>query len=253
MNRCAVMKYRSFLIWMLVSVLSVSCHTQYNPRSLEYADYQVKPQPVTDSSVLKMLQPYSVKLQASMGQVIAQIGTSLEKKQPEGTLNNVMADAMLITARKRYAKHVDAAFMNYGGIRLTQLPKGPLTMGKLYELSPFDNVVVLLDIKGSVLKQFLDHVAGRGGWPVAGLKMKIRDKKAASVLIGGKELVDDAQYTIAVLDYNANGGDDCTMLKNLPQQNNGSVFRDELAAYFSQLQKEGKEITATIEGRVTND
>ena len=70
--------------------------------------------------------------------------------------------------------------------------------------------------------------------------------------VSGKPLNDDAQYTIAVLDYNANGGDDCTMLINLPRQNNGLIFRSQLEEYFAQLQKEGKSITASIEGRITS-
>jgi len=158
---------------------------------------------------------------------------------------------MLLQARKKFAKSVDAAFMNYGGIRLNQIPPGPLTVGKLYELSPFDNFIVLLNIRGDVLRQFLDHIAAKGGWPVAGLRMSITGKKAQGVMIGGKPLTDDAQYTIAVLDYTANGGDDCFMLTNLPQQNGGWLLRDQLQEYFMQLQKEGKSITASIEGRIT--
>ncbi|HYE55920.1 MAG TPA: 5'-nucleotidase [Chitinophagaceae bacterium] len=244
------MKKGSLIISIALSVLFFSCHTSYNPQSLEYTGYQVKQQPITDSSLVNMLRPYSTRLQASMGQVIGQVAVNLEKRQPEGTLGNVMADAMLQRARASYGKHVDAAFMNYGGIRLTQIPQGPLTLGKLYELSPFDNIVVLLSIRGNVFRQFLDHIAGRGGWPVSGMKMEISNNRSANVTIDGKPLNDDAQYTIAVLDYNANGGDDCTMLKGLPQQNNGIIFRDELQAYFTQLQKEGKSITARVEGRV---
>ena len=246
------MKKDAPFILLILSVLSVACSTTYTPQSVDYVDYRVKQERITDSAILHLLSPYSSRLNASMNEVIGQVATNLEKRQPEGTLGNVMADAMLSTARKSYNKHVDAAFMNYGGIRLTQIPAGPLTRGKIYELSPFDNVVVLLEIKGKVLRQFLDHVAGRGGWPVAGLRMSIADKKAKDVEIGGKPINDDANYTIAVLDYNANGGDDCIMLANLPQQNNGIIFRDQLQGYFMQLQKEGKSITASVEGRVTS-
>lgn len=245
------MKKDTPIILIILAVLTISCSTTYNPSSVEYADYRVQQGRITDSSILQLLSPYSSRLHASMNEVIAQVGMDLEKRQPECTLGNLMADAMLISARKKFAKHVDASFVNYGGIRLTQIPAGPLTRGKVYELSPFDNYIVLLNIKGTVLRQFLDHIAGRGGWPVAGLRMSIAGKKAQNIMIGGKPLNDDAQYTIALLDYNANGGDDCYMLQNLPQQNGGFVFRDELQEYFTQLQKEGKSITASVEGRIT--
>ncbi|HEX6179662.1 MAG TPA: 5'-nucleotidase [Chitinophagaceae bacterium] len=246
------MKKGTPFILLILSVLAVACSTTYTPQSVDFVDYRVQQGRITDSSILHLLSPYSTRLNASMNEVIGQVATNLEKRQPEGTLGNVMADVMLSSARKNYKKHVDAAFMNYGGIRLTQIAPGPLTRGKLFELSPFDNIVVLLEIRGNVLRQFLDHIAGRGGWPVAGLRMSIAGKKAQDITIGGKPLNDNDQYTIAVLDYNANGGDDCNMLINLPQQNNGLIFRTQLEEYFVQLQKEGKGITASVEGRITS-
>jgi 2',3'-cyclic-nucleotide 2'-phosphodiesterase (5'-nucleotidase family) len=252
-NRKAAMKKSSPFIILLISLLSFSCHTSYNPQSVEYTDYRVKQERITDSTMVHLLEPYSTRLYSSMNEVIGEVSTNLEKRQPEGTLGNLMVDAMMYSATKKFKKHVDVAFMNYGGIRLNQIPVGPMTRGKLYELSPFDNYIVLIDIKGSLFKQFLDHIAGRGGWPVAGMTMQIADKKAQHILIGGKPLDQEAQYTIALLDYTANGGDDSYMLKNLPQQNGGFLLRDELQEYFLQLQKEGKKISARVEGRVTTN
>ena len=225
----------------------------YHPQSAEYADYRVTQQPVTDSSLLTLLSPYSASLNASMNEVIATVAVNLEKKQPEGTLGNLMADVMLNAARKKFSQPVDIGLMNYGGIRLNQIPPGPLTCGKIFELSPFDNTIVLLTMKGSVLKQFLDHVASRGGWPVAGMQMQISEKKASNITIGGRPLDENAQYTVALPDYTANGGDDSFMLKGLPRQDRGFLYRDALQEYFAQLQKEGKSITSSVEGRVTSN
>ena len=242
---------KSSPIILLFALVFAACSTTYNPQSVEWADYRVKQQPVTDSSLLKLLAPYSAGVNATMNEVIANVGTSLTKKQPEGTLGNVLVDALLQQAQKKFGQHVDAAFMNYGGIRLTEIPPGPLTRGKLFELSPFDNTLVLMTVSGDVLNQFLDRIAGSGGWPVAGIQMKIADKKATQVIIGGKPLDLNAKYTIALPDYVANGGDNMNMLKVLPKQDRGFILRDELQEYFTQLQKEGKSITSSIEGRIT--
>jgi hypothetical protein len=43
-------------------------------------------------------------------------------------------------------------------------------------------------MKGSVLQQFLDLTAARGGWPVAGITMHIKDNKAVDVMINGSHL-----------------------------------------------------------------
>jgi 2',3'-cyclic-nucleotide 2'-phosphodiesterase (5'-nucleotidase family) len=160
---------------------------------------------------------------------------------------------MLWAAKKKFAQPVDAAIVNYGGIRLPEVAPGPFTRGKLFELSPFDNTIVLLNLKGYQLKQLLDHIAARGGWPVAGMRVHISNKKATNVIIGGRQLEENAEYVVAVPDYVANGGDDAAMLRGLPRQDRGILFRDEMESYFSQLQKEGKAITSAIEGRVTTD
>lgn len=247
------MKKSALIVLLLGLVLLTACNTTYNPQSMEYADQRVRQQLITDSTIVKLLSPYSASLKASMSEVIATVAVTLEKKQPEGTLGNVVADAMLFTAQKKFARPVDIGIMNYGGVRLTEVAPGPFTRGKLFELSPFDNTIVILTMKGSQLKQFLDFIAAAGGWPVAGMRMRISNQQATQITIGGKQLDENAQYLVAMPDYVANGGDNAAMLKTLPRQDGGFVFRTEMEAYFSQLQKEGKPITATIEGRITSN
>jgi 2',3'-cyclic-nucleotide 2'-phosphodiesterase (5'-nucleotidase family) len=152
----------------------------------------------------------------------------------------------------KYQTKIDAAFINFGGIRLPSIAAGNITRGKVFEMAPFDNIIVLQKVNGKILRQFLNLVAGRGGWPCAGIIYQIKEKQAINIIIDGNALSDNSIYTIALVDYIANGGDDCEMLKNIPQQNNGYLFRDAVLEYFSSLNKEGKQITASIENRVTN-
>jgi 2',3'-cyclic-nucleotide 2'-phosphodiesterase (5'-nucleotidase family) len=169
-----------------------------------------------------------------------------------------MADAFLYTAKEIFNIHVDAAFMNHGGIRLNQLPKGDVTTGKIFELMPFDNLLVIQKMKGSVLQEFLDLCASQGGWPVAGITMQIKNnpagqtgKKAINVLIGGKPIDPEKTYSIINSDYVANGGSDAEMLKAISQISNGYLMRDALFDYIKWLKSQGKNINANIEKRVT--
>lgn len=229
-----------------------SCSTVYQPQSVQYNDYRISPGSRQDSTIVNLLRPYSDSVNKSMNAIVATSATELEKKQPEGTLGNVMADAMLVMAVKHFKTKVDAAFVNYGGIRLNSIPAGNITRGKVFELAPFDNVTVLQQLSGTVLQQFLDHISGRGGWPCSGISWQIKDKKALNVMIGGKPIDPNATYTIANNDYVANGGDDCVMLRNIPQQNDGYVYRDAVLEYFADFTRQGKKISAQIENRVTN-
>ncbi len=236
-------------IFLVFFAFISSCTTTYQPTAVQHKGYKVS-QTNTNAGMMAMLQPYADSISKSMNDIIVVSAAEQEKKQPEGALGNVLADGMLSMAAQLYNTRVDAAFINFGGIRLQALPAGNITRGKIFELLPFDNIIVLQRISGAVLKQFLDHIAGRGGWPCAGIRFQIKNKKAVNILVGNAPLDETATYTIANNDYIANGGDDCTMLSKQPQQNGGFVFRDAIIRYFSGIAKKGMQLSSTIENRV---
>ncbi len=240
------------LLFLLLLITGLSCNTTYQSQSLQYKTYRINDGQQKDSSVLNFLQPYSSTVNKTMNDVIGIAEASLDKKQPEGTLGNFMVDAFLSMAAEKYNTKTDVAFVNFGGIRLTQLPAGNVTTGKIFELMPFDNLLILQKLKGSVLQQLLDLAASKGGWPVAGMTMQIKDKKAVNVMIGGRPLDPNATYTAVNSDFIANGGDNADMLRNVPQITNGYLMRDAILDYIKKLKSQGKNINAKTENRVTN-
>ena len=239
-------------LFFVVALFATSCKTAYQPQSVQYKDYRITQKQPASNELNALLKPYSDSVNKNMNDVIAVAGMALEKRQPEGTLNNVLADAMLVMAKQKYQTSIDVAFLNFGGIRLPSIAAGNITRGKVYEMAPFDNIIVLQKINGKVLQQFLNLVAGRGGWPCAGISFQIQNKQAVNIVIGGMPMEEGKDYMIALLDYVANGGDDCDMLRSIPQQNNGYLFRDAVLQYFSTFQQQGKQINASIEKRVSN-
>ena len=127
---------------------------------------------------------------------------------------------------------IDIGIINYGGIRVPSLTKGPVTIGNVYELMPFDNYLVVLSLTGKQVQSMLDAIAASGGWPVAGVTFTIKDNTADDVQINGKRLHSESTYHIAISDYLANGGDNMDMLKGLPQENTNVLLRDAFKAYF---------------------
>lgn len=244
MGRTCCIKYLLLNIGLFVSAFSFS-----QTAVIEFTDYKIDKQIKLDSSLILMLAPYADSVKHSMNKVIGFSLTGLTKRQPESTLGNFMADCMKNMAEKKFNKKVDAAFVNYGGIR-SYLPKGDITVGTIYELMPFDNLIVLQEMKGKVLQQFLNKTAMSGGWPVSGLTMAIKDRKAVNVLVDGAPLNDSSTYIIANSDYIANGGDDCDMLKSIEKQNLQYVYRDALIEYILFITKQGKPISSAIENRI---
>ena len=241
----------AFLVFILVFT-GLSCNTVYQSQSLQYKTYRINDKQQKDSSLLNFLQPYSDNVNQKMNDVVGVVEVSMDKKQPEGTLGNFMVDALFTMAAEKYNTKADVAFLNFGGIRLTQLPAGNVITGKIFELMPFDNLLILQKLKGDVLQQFLDLIASKGGWPVAGITMQIKDKKAVNVMIGGKPLNPDEIYTTVNSDFVANGGDNADMLRSVPQITNGYLMRDAIFDYIKKLKSRGENISAKIENRVTN-
>lgn len=233
-------------------LLIFSCRTVYVPQSLQFNGYRINQNNQKDAATLQLLKPYSDSINATMNTIIGTAAFTLEKQQPEGTLGNFMVDAFLAMAKEKYKTQVDVAFVNAGGIRLTQLAAGPITTGKIFELMPFDNVLLLQKVKGSVLQQVCDLMAAKGGWPVAGLTMQLKAGKAINIKVGDKPLDRDKEYVIANSDFIANGGDNADMLRPIPQINAGYLMRDALLDYIRLKTYQSKPLTASIENRVTN-
>ncbi len=239
-------------LFLLLVFTGLSCNTTYQSQTLQYKTYRISDGEQKDSSMLSFLQPYSSNVNKTMNDVVGVADVSMDKKQPECTLGNFLVDAFLFMAAEKFNTNVDVAFLNFGGMRLTQLPAGNVTNGKIFELMPFDNLLILQKLKGDVLQQFLDLIAAKGGWPVAGITMQIKDKKAVNVMVGGKPLDPNATYTTVNSDFIANGGDNADMLRTVPQVTNGYLMRDAIFDYIKKLKGQGKSISAKIENRVTN-
>jgi len=240
------------LFFCCVFLFAYSCNTSYQAQSVQYKDYRVTKAANEDQQMVSLIKPYADNVNKSMNDVIAVADITLEKKQPEGTLGNLMVDIMLAAAKEKYKVDVDAAIINDGGIRLPSIAAGNITRGKVFELSPFDNIIVLQKLTGTVLQTFLDFIASRRGWPAAGITFRIKDKKAIDVKINNAPLDMNKTYTIALLDYVASGGDDAAMLRGIPQINNGYLFRDALLEYMGKMNSSGIKVTAKIENRIVN-
>lgn len=240
------------IAWFFCLLVLAACDPSFHAGSATYNFYRLDSSAPADPALQGIIKPYGDSVNRQMNEIVGFCETTLEKTLPEGSLGNFMTDAMLEMARLNFNTHVDAALVNNGGIRLNQLPEGNITRGKIFELMPFDNLLLIQKVKGTVLKEFLDQVAARGGWPVAGLSMQISNKKAVNIKVGGAAFDENRDYVIANSDYVINGGDGINMLRSIPVQNNGYLVRDALLDYIKLLKQKGRNISAKEENRVSH-
>lgn len=206
-----------------------------------------------DSRVSTFLQPYRQKLDQTMNEVLMRLPQALDKRAPESALDDLLADALLAQAARRYGKPIDVAHLNYGGIR-SGLPAGKVTTGNVFEVMPFDNQLVVLTMTGAQLKQFLDYFAAHDdALVVGGVRITLHDKTVQAVqFTNGRTLQPDQTYTVAMSDYVANGGGGADFLKAITTRDNVNyLIRDALIEYLRGQGKSGQPINPQTDGRIT--
>lgn len=208
-----------------------------------------------DSTIVELYTPYKNILEKDMNRVLAISENELVKDKPESLLTNFLADLLLeqgaVVANSQQLNLKPAvSFFNYGGIRST-LPKGEITVGNIFELMPFENELVLLELKGDKMQAFLDYIADHGGGSVGGVQMVIAGDKATEVKIGGEEITADKSYWLVTNDYVAAGGDGLEMLAENEQfVNTGEKIRDVIIDYLEELADNNQQVNPKLDGRI---
>jgi len=236
---------------ILLLLFFVSCGKDFHPTKSDTTYYNIYGNSLADTAILNFIQPYHDSLEIQMKEVVAVSDVPMEKAKPECLLGNFIADLLLEKGKQYNAGAADFSIVNYGGLRLPVLPAGNITKGTIFELMPFDNFLVVMEIKGSVVKKLLDSIAAEGGWPVAGIRFTIRDGKASDIFIQGNPLNEERVYHAVISDYLADGGDNLLFLRTEKRKNTGVLFRDAILEYLSEQTQAGKTITSHLDSRIT--
>ncbi len=252
---------RSFSYTLLITwiLFTLSCKTTYIPTGVKTQNITVSENAnPLDSQLVFLYLPYKNILEKDMQRVISFSEKEMVKDKPESGLTNLLADLILEEGQKEAVRlnlqiEPVVSFFNYGGIR-TWLPKGDITVGKIFELMPFENEMVFIELTGEQLQQFYDIVASKGGDSVGGVRFVISNGKAKNILIDGKKLELASKYWMVTNDYSANGGDDLTVFtQRLDLISTGKKIRDVIISNFENRKINGMNLTENLDGRITNE
>lgn len=244
------------LLRVQLSILAVclfSCCSTYRVNDMQYNSITIADSLSIDSSLYYLISGYKEKLQAEMNKKLVFNKSDMFKSQPESELGNFMADVCKQRAEQEIGKTIDLAVLNYGGIRLSSISKGWVTKSKMYELMPFDNNIVVLEISGDTLELLFDQIANYGGWPLSGATFIIKNNSADNILIGDQLLDKDKSYLFATSDYLANGGDRMDILKQLEQIQTGVLLRDALIDYCDDVNSKGDSLHFEKNNRIIKE
>jgi 2',3'-cyclic-nucleotide 2'-phosphodiesterase (5'-nucleotidase family) len=138
-----------------------------------------------------------------------------------------------------------------GGMRCSW-PAGPITIGNVFELMPFDNRLVVLTLKGEDVMALCESFAKYGGQGVAGMRVRQRTKDNGQwtkieVTVDGKPLKKEALYTVATSDYLAGGTDHMDALTRYVERWDSDLLIRDL---YLEAVREQDTIRAVVDGRM---
>lgn len=245
---------RGIVVGTLAGWLLGSCSTGYSLTSVEGGRiaiteaYDCNP----DMEALNILKPYKQKVDSIMSPVIGHSATDMAAFRPESPLSNLIADVLRQSGSKAIGKPVDVAVMNMGGIR-NAMPEGEITFGTIYEIAPFENALCVVTMEGITLKKLFCQIASVHGEGLSGASLQIDSLgNLLDAKVGGRPVDDKKIYTVATIDYLAEGNDKMEAFLDAKSRiyPKDALLRNLLLDYVRQCEQEGKFVSSQMEGRI---
>jgi len=168
-----------------------------------------------DAAVNSVIAPYAEKVR-SLTLVIGRFDSDFHKTAPGGgSIGGFVADGIRFEAERRSGKPVALAIMNAGGLRKNEIKAGDIRASDIFELLPFENTLIVVDLTGAQLVKLLP-LGVRDASSGVRIHFKWNDQNRAEFISGklvendGREsdIDPDKIYTVATIDYlyNLNSG-----------------------------------------------
>ena len=90
-----------------------------------------------DRAAIAFMAPYKAHVDSLMNPIVGYAASDMSNYQPESPLSNLFSD-ILVWGGQTFNEHPDFAVYNVGGIRAS-LSKGPVTIGDVLDMAPFEN------------------------------------------------------------------------------------------------------------------
>jgi len=254
--------HSSCSLWLkrfsLIALVCIFCTFTHAQKNYNYQYEVVKMDSTFDRDADLTIETYMKYLRQEkdrkMDQVIGTSRAVLSSFSPMSPLSNLLVDMLFDWGNyylsQKKLQEADLALLNFGGIRAA-LPQGKITVGDIFQISPFDNTVAFVFVKGSELRKMFDGFTERRNAPMANVQTIYQNGRLLSYTIGGKPLENDRIYTIVTVDFLALGGDD--FLRQVTPESVTSLdvqLRDVFISAIRKKTVEGVEIEGVVDNRV---
>jgi len=233
------MKTKHFVI-IIILLITIAC------KKSKKVLYKIEgKQLITDSTatnnkeISDIIAPYKKHLNEQLDSVLCTTPKDLTRidGKLESTLGNLMADICYEQGNpvfeKQTNKTIDFVLFNYGGIR-APIPKGNITARNAFEVMPFENELVVVELSGKKISELLHYLfVNKKAHPISKLSLKLNNETYQDVTISDVPFNDKKNYFVLTSDYLQEGGDKMNFFKSpISLHKTGYKIRTALIDYF---------------------
>lgn len=194
---------------------------------------------IPDPDISKTIEAQVAIAEKGMDEIIGSAAVHLSRTNvdAQSLMGNTITDAM------RNEVNADFAFLNLGGVR-AEIKSGPVTYRDIFQVMPFDNMLVSFRCTGEFLRRIIETrvEGGRHGLVVSGVNVVYSKKRpnfdrVTTLKIGGEPWDKNKIYTCATTDFLLQGNAGLTLLTQVPQEDifqHQINLRDAIVNYFRQ-------------------
>jgi 2',3'-cyclic-nucleotide 2'-phosphodiesterase (5'-nucleotidase family) len=239
---------------LILSLLSLPLAAQ--PPSVKTEVIPITEAIPEDADIQKVIAPLAAEIKASFGLPLVEAPQGLfrGRRGEENLLGYWVSDVMRRAAQPLVGAPVPFAITNAGGLRANLRP-GQLKVGDIFELMPFENEMVVIELTGAeVIQVVKEGLLRRGGEPCSGVKAKVEGPPEQAVLTvtweDGSPIDPEATVKVATTDYLYGGGDSIpTLKKGRKPFTTGVTLRQMLLDECTALGKAKKDLVSPTPGR----
>lgn len=222
------------------SLTMTSCKSSsYKNTSIDAKNIEVTAEMGSDKNMEAFINPYRNHIDEDLNKVISFSPVAMDKSKGkwQTTIGNLFAEATLEEVnpifKSRYGKDIDICMLNHGGIR-SIISEGNVTTRTAFEVMPFENSAVVVELKGTQIKELAEYViAEKKPHPLAGITIIIdANNQIKNIKINHQDLDLNKTYYVVTNDYLALGGDNMKFFTKGEKFVMDYKLRNVLLAYF---------------------
>lgn len=208
-------KFFSFFSTILTVLFLSSCsNTFYQNKPTETKLISIDNSLPETDAILDYIAPYKAHINKDLDSVLCFNPETLDKSKGKWQTNigNFFAITCYQEAapifEKRFGKKIDLCLLNHGGIRAV-IPKGTVSARNAFEIMPFENDLVVVEISKTNLEKLLNYIVSeKKPHPLYGVNIILSEdeKEIINYSLLNSDRNKDSFYVLTS-DYLSTGGD----------------------------------------------